>query len=309
MRVTALTPRGYCHGVVNAVGTLKRIAKDETVKHPIHVLGMIVHNQKIVNDLDRLGVTTLHEKGVTRLDLLDRVDEGTVVFTAHGVSDNVRRKAETKGLDIIDTTCRDVTRSQRTVEAYVNEGYDVIFIGKKDHPESETVRAFGERVHIVSGEGDVASLEIDNPNIALTNQTTMSLFDIYGISEAVRSQYPQVEMIEEICDATKTRQLAVKNQDQDTDHCFVVGDLHSNNSRKLVEVAKRAGVDASLIESVEDIDVKCLEEYSKVSVTSGASTPTKLTSEVIRFLRDFDPDDPSTHDTTSSFRHRNLFRS
>lgn len=308
MRVTALTPRGYCHGVVSAVGTLKRIATDDTVKRPIHVLGMIVHNQKIVNDLDRLGVTTLHEKGVSRLELLDHVEEGTVVFTAHGVSDDVRRKAKAKGLDIIDTTCRDVTRSQRTVEAYIRDGYDVIFIGKKDHPESETVRSFGERVHIISDEADVASLEIDNPNIALTNQTTMSLFDVYGISEAVRQRYPEVEMIEEICDATKTRQLAVKNQDKNTDHCFVVGDPHSNNSRKLVEVSKRAGVDASLIESVEDIDVESLKGFDKVSVTSGASTPTKLTSEVVRFLSNFDPESPATHDNRSLVKHKNLFR-
>ncbi|MFW5914057.1 MAG: 4-hydroxy-3-methylbut-2-enyl diphosphate reductase [Bacillota bacterium] len=307
MEVTALTPRGYCHGVVGAVNTLKRIARDKTVKQPIHVLGMIVHNQKIVDDLDRLGVTTLHEKGVSRLKLLDRIDSGTVVFTAHGVSDAVREKAKAKGLDIIDTTCRDVLRSQRTVKAYIDEGYDVIFIGKEDHPESETIRSFGPRAHVVSDEKDVESLTIDNPKIALTNQTTMSLFDVYGLSETIKKRYPSVEFIEEICDATKTRQLAVQNQPKDTDHCFVVGDPYSNNSRKLVEVSKRAGIPASLIESIEDIDIERLKAFKKVSVTSGASTPTKLTSEVLRFLKAFDKDDPSTHDTSSKVKNANLF--
>ncbi len=309
MRVNALSPRGYCHGVVSAISTLKRIAKDPTVKQPIHVLGMIVHNQKIVRDLDRLGVTTLHEKGVSRLELLERIDHGTVVFTAHGVSDAVWRKASHKGLDIIDTTCRDVTRSQETVESYVRSGYDVIFIGKQDHPESETVKALGDQVHVVSNERDVRGLAIDHSKIALTNQTTMSLFDIFGISEAVRERYPEVKMIEEICDATKTRQLAVRHQPPDTDHCFVVGDPHSNNSRKLVEVSKRAGVNATLIESVEDLDIDVLKAFESVSVTSGASTPTKLTSEVIRFLRQFDPSDPSTHDNRSSVKRKNLFGS
>ncbi|MFW5893461.1 MAG: 4-hydroxy-3-methylbut-2-enyl diphosphate reductase [Bacillota bacterium] len=308
MEVTALTPRGYCHGVVGAVNTLKRIARDKTVKQPIHVLGMIVHNQKIVDDLDRLGVITLHEKGVSRLELLDRIDSGTVVFTAHGVSDAVKKKAESKNLDIIDTTCRDVLRSQRTVESYINEGYDVIFIGKEDHPESETIRSFGPRAHVVSNENDVKQLTIDNPKIALTNQTTMSLFDVYGLSETIKKRYPAVEVIEEICDATKTRQLAVQNQPDDIDHCFVVGDPHSNNSKKLVEVSKRSGVPASLIESVEDIDIDALKPLHKVSVTSGASTPTKLTNEVLRFLRAFDKDDPKTHDTTSKVKHANLFK-
>ncbi|MFW5894898.1 MAG: 4-hydroxy-3-methylbut-2-enyl diphosphate reductase [Bacillota bacterium] len=308
MKVTALSPRGYCHGVVGAVNTLKKIARDKTVKQPIHVLGMIVHNQKIVDDLDRLGVTTLHEKGVSRLKLLDRIDSGTVVFTAHGVSDAVRDKAESKGLDIIDTTCRDVLRSQQTVEAYIDEGYDVIFIGKADHPESETIRSFGQRAHVVSNEKDVEALTIDNPKIALTNQTTMSLFDVYGLSEAIRKRYPDVEFIEEICDATKTRQLAVQTQPKDTDHCFVVGDPHSNNSKKLVEVSKRAGIPSSLIESIEDIDIEALKTFQHVSVTSGASTPTKLTNEVLRFLRGFDKDDRATHDTNSKVKRSNLFK-
>ncbi|MFW6285465.1 MAG: 4-hydroxy-3-methylbut-2-enyl diphosphate reductase, partial [Bacillota bacterium] len=206
-----------------------------------------------------------------------------------------------------DTTCRDVLRSQRTVEAYIHEGYDVVFIGKKDHPESETIRSFGQRAHVVSNEEDAENLAIDNPRIALTNQTTMSLFDVYGLSEAIRKRYPSVEVIEEICDATKTRQLAVKNQPKDTDHCFVVGDPHSNNSRKLVEVSKQSGIPASLIESVEDIDIERLKTFKKVSVTSGASTPTRLTNEVLRFLKAFDKEDPTTHDQTSTVKNTNLF--
>ncbi len=308
MQVLSLTPRGYCHGVVYAINTVRKLAHDPNIKKPIHVLGMIVHNKKIVEDLDALGVKTLHEKGVSRLELLDRISEGTVVFTAHGVSEQVRKKAEVKDLDIIDTTCKDVTKSQQTMNAYLDEGYDVIFIGKKEHPESETARSLGENVHIVTNRKDIETLDIDNENIALTNQTTMSMFDIYSLSEALKEKYPTLTLIEEICNATKTRQLAVKTQPGDTDHCFVVGDRYSNNSNKLVEVSIQSGIDASLIESIEDIDVSRLKDMNKVSITSGASTPTKVTSEVIRFLQTFDSEDPSTHSVDSFVLKSNLFK-
>ena len=307
MKVVSLTPRGYCHGVVHAISTVKKLARNPNVKKPIHVLGMIVHNKKIVADLDRLGVKTLHEKGVSRINLLERISEGTVVFTAHGVSAQVRKKAEMKNLDIIDTTCKDVFKSQETMKTYIDNGFDVIFIGKKDHPESETARSLSSHVHIVSDKSDIETLNMDNEAIALTNQTTMSMFDIYSLSETLRNKYPSLTLIEEICDATKTRQLAVKMQDKDIDHCFVVGDRFSNNSNKLAEVSIHSGIPATLIESVEDIDVEKLMLFEKVSVTSGASTPTRVTSEVIHFLRNFDPDDPSTHSVKSSVLKQNLF--
>ncbi len=308
MQVISLTPRGYCHGVVYAIKTVKKIARNPHVKKPIHVLGMIVHNKKIVADLDELGVKTLHEKGVSRLALLDRINEGTVIFTAHGVSDQVREKAEAKGLDIIDTTCRDVIKSQGTIKTYLDQGYDVLFIGKKDHPESESARALGRRVHIIEKKDDIEPLSINNDHIALTSQTTMSMFDIFHLSEALKKVYPSLILIEEVCNATKTRQLAVKTQDKDTDHCYVVGDPNSNNSNKLVEVSIQRGVPATLIESVEDIHVPDLMTFEKVSVTSGASTPTKVTSEVITFLKNFDGENPSTHSNTSTVKDTNLFK-
>jgi 4-hydroxy-3-methylbut-2-enyl diphosphate reductase len=308
MKVVALTPRGYCHGVVYAINTVRKIAENPRVKKPIHVLGMIVHNKKIVQDLDALGVKTLHQKGVSRLALLDRINEGTVIFTAHGVSDAVRKKAEEKHLDIIDTTCKDVFKSQETMKAYLSNGYDVIFIGKKTHPESETALALSEKVHVVSSEDDIDALDIKNNKIALTNQTTMSMFDIYQLNEALKKKHPSIELIEEICNATKTRQLAVKTQDKTVGHCFVVGDKYSNNSNKLVETSMQAGISATLIESVEDIDINPLHFFEKVSVTSGASTPTKVTSEVIRFLQAFDKHVPSTHTPTSRIKKTNLFK-
>lgn len=309
MKVKALVPRGYCHGVVHAINVLKDIAHDPKVKQPIYVLGMIVHNEKITKDFNELGIITLHDPSKTRLELLDLIDEGTVVFTAHGVSDAVYQKAYNKGLDVIDTTCKDVKRSQNLVKEYLLEGYDVLFIGKKHHPESETVLSYSNRVHLVDSIEKIKELPLKKDSrIALTNQTTMSLFDVYSITEKLKSLYNEIHLIEEICDATKTRQLAVMQQDKAIEHCFVVGDMHSNNASKLVEVSEKHGVKSSLIHSVEDLDIAYLKTLSYVSVTAAASTPSQLTKEVIDYLIQFDASDIKTHSNHSRILHKNLFQ-
>ncbi len=303
MHVQPITPRGYCHGVINAINIVKKIAKDESLPRPIYILGMLVHNKKIIADIEKLGVHTLDDQKKSRLELLDSIEKGTIVFTAHGVSDTVYQKAKEKNLTIIDTTCKDVTKSQETIKAYLKDGYEILFIGKKRHPESQTVSDYSSRVHIIEKADDVASLNIESAKVALTNQTTMSLYDIHQIAKVAQKQYPNLKVIEEICDATRLRQLAVMQLSEDIEHLFVVGDKRSNNSKKLKEVALTHGTDATLIESLEDIDLALLKTLNKVSVTSGASTPTKVTKEVIRFLKQFDKNDPTTWDKRSQLNN------
>ncbi|TVP95869.1 MAG: 4-hydroxy-3-methylbut-2-enyl diphosphate reductase [Acholeplasmatales bacterium] len=287
MLVTALTPRGFCHGVVQATKQLRDIAQDPTLPQPIQVLGMVVHNRKIVEDFTALGIITLDDRHKTRLELLEQVNQGTVVITAHGASDAVYRRIQEKGLTLIDTTCTDVTRAQVAVKQALSKGHTVLFAGRKNHPESETVLSYGDGVHLIETPEDVAALAQLEAPISMTNQTTMSLFDIYPLFEAVRKRYPTVELLDEQCEATRLRQLALMRQPKTVEHCFVVGDPRSNNSRKLVEVSIEAGIPATLIESVADLNPAQLKTYRHVSVTSGASTPTILTQEVIRYLKAF----------------------
>lgn len=309
MKVKALVPRGYCHGVVHAINVLKDLASDPSVKLPIYVLGMVVHNEKITKDFSELGIITLNDPSKTRIELLDLIDEGTVVFTAHGVSDLVYQKAHAKRLDIVDTTCKDVKRSQNLVKEYLLEGYDILFIGKNHHPETETVLSYSNRVHLVDSIDKIAQLPLKKDAlIALTNQTTMSMFDVYSITEKLKAIYPNLHLIEEICDATKSRQLAVMQQDKAIEHCFVVGDGHSNNASKLVEVSKKHGIDATLIDSVEDLDIKTLKTLQYVSVTAAASTPSQLTKEVIDYLTQFDASNTNTHPNKSRILTKNLFQ-
>ena len=293
MKTIKITPRGYCHGVVSAINTITKLDK-KSIPKPIYILGMLLHNKKLIESFSDDGIITLHDPSKTRLELLEQVNEGTVIFTAHGISPKVKEKAIEKGLHIIDTSCKDVLKSQKVVNDYLNDGHSIIYIGKKGHPESEAAMDISPNVHFIERKEDIDNLNLKG-DIALTNQTTMSVYDVYQIAEYAKTKFPNIVFIDEICNATRIRQEAVINQEP-VDHLFVVGDKLSNNSRKLAYVSKtQANIDSTLIEGVEDIDLDKLKDYETVAVTSGASTPTKVTREVIDFLTQYDKDDESTH--------------
>lgn len=306
MKTIKITPRGYCHGVVNAINTITNL-DHLSMKFPVYILGMIIHNKQMVQSLESLGYITLHDPSKTRLELLETINEGTVIFTAHGVSPEVYQRAKQKGLEIIDTTCDDVFKSQDVIKKYLNKGYDVIYIGKFTHPESEAAKGISNKVHIIETIQDIDALAIKNSKIVITNQTTMSIYDVYNVSEAAKLKFPNIEFINEICNATRIRQEAISDIPNEVDHVYVVGDKLSNNSKKLVEVAESKSLkSSSLIESLNDIDIDKLSKYTCVAVSSGASTPTKVTSEVISFLQQFDKYDKSTHNNISKLTTNNL---
>jgi 4-hydroxy-3-methylbut-2-enyl diphosphate reductase len=294
MEVLRITPRGYCYGVVDAMILARQAARNLDLPRPIYILGMIVHNQHVVEAFDEEGIITLD--GDNRLELLDQIDQGTVIFTAHGVSPAVRRKAREKGLTIVDATCPDVTRTHDLIREKVAEGYQVIYIGKNGHPEPEGALGVAPgSVHLVEKEEDIHQLRFDTDKLIVTNQTTMSQWDIAKLINLVRKKFPTVEIHNEICLATQTRQEAVAEQAKETDLVIVVGDPRSNNSNRLAQVAEEiAGVKAYRISDVKELKIEWLKGKKKVGVTSGASTPTPITREVISFLEQFDENDPKT---------------
>ena len=236
METVKLSPRGYCHGVVNAVNTISNLIEKSTEKN-ITILGMVIHNKQIVSYFENEGIKTLSSESKSRLELLDEIDDGIVVFTAHGVSPKVRQKAKDKGLEIIDTTCDDVLKSQNLIIKLLEKDYKIIYIGKHNHPESEAAKGIDDKVHVVETIEEVISLNLKSRNIAVTNQTTMSLYDIYNITEEIKKIYPDIYFVDEVCNATRIRQEAIKNQSKTIEHCFIVGDKLSNNSSKLREVS------------------------------------------------------------------------
>jgi 4-hydroxy-3-methylbut-2-en-1-yl diphosphate reductase len=294
MEVIKITPRGYCYGVVDAMVIARNAALDPTLPRPIYILGMIVHNKHVTDAFSEEGIITLD--GPNRLEILEKIDKGTVIFTAHGVSPEVRKRAREKGLVIIDATCPDVTKTHELIREKVADGYEVIYIGKKGHPEPEgAVGVAPEKVHLVETVEEVEQLHIQSDKIIVTNQTTMSQWDVAHIMEKVKEKYPHVEMHKEICLATQVRQEAVAEQAKEADVTIVVGDPKSNNSNRLAQVSEEiAGTKAYRVADVTEIEIDWIKDAKKVAVTAGASTPTPITKEVIDFLEQFDPNNPET---------------
>ena len=175
MIINKIEPQGYCHGVINALKIINEALKDNNT---IYSLGSIIHNEHVINDLKNKGVITIEEKGLSRLDLLDKINEGTVVFSAHGVSPLVYEKAKSKNLKIIDATCPMVHLVHKKITEHLNLGYDCIYIGANGHPECEGVLGISNKIHFISSIDDINNLNINNDKIYVTNQTTLSIYDI-----------------------------------------------------------------------------------------------------------------------------------
>ncbi len=294
MKVIKISPRGYCYGVVDAMVVARNAALDKSLPRPIFILGMIVHNKHVTDAFAEEGIITLD--GKNRLEILDQVDQGTVIFTAHGISPEVRELAKQKGLITIDATCPDVTKTHMLILEKEKEGYQIVYIGKKGHPEPEgAVGVAPHAVHLVETVADVDALELSADKIIVTNQTTMSQWDVKHIMEKVKEKFPHVEIHNEICMATQVRQEAVAEQATKADVLIVVGDPKSNNSNRLAQVSEEiAATKAYRIADITELNLDWLKEAETVAVTSGASTPTPITKEVITFLEQFDPKDEST---------------
>lgn len=300
MEVVKISPRGYCYGVVDAMVIARKATMNQDLPRPIYILGMIVHNHHVTEAFEEEGIITLD--GKQRLDLLQGIDKGTVIFTAHGVSPEVRKVAGAKGLTMIDATCPDVTKTHDLIREKEKEGFHVVYVGKKGHPEPEgAIGVAPGIVHLVETHEDVDNLELGSKKIIITNQTTMSQWDVREIMNHVIKKYPQAKIHNEICLATQTRQEAVAEQAKEADLVLVVGDPRSNNSNRLAQVSiEIAGTPAYRIADLSELKLAWLEGIKKVAITAGASTPTQLTKEVILFLDQYDPGDNSTWDIDRS---------
>lgn len=296
LKVIPIVPRGFCHGVYRAIRIVEEVVKDTSYPRPIHVLGMIVHNRHVVGDLDSLGVVTVDDPALSRLELLDRIDSGTVVITAHGAASEVIRKAKAKGLTVVDATCRDVYRSHDAIKSHLERGYQVIFVGKRSHPETEAITAIDKRIKLVESVADIPLLPAFTEPVFVANQTTFSINDIEVIIARLQERYSRLDVEDEICNATRVRQEAVIAQNQGADLCYIVGDPRSNNTQNLVRLSTEVTKTRTLlIESVSDIDIHDLVDVKTVTVSSGASTPNRITAEVVAFLKAFpSPTDKKT---------------
>lgn len=289
MEVVRITPRGYCHGVVEAIRMAKQAAA-AAAGEPVTMIGLLVHNEHVTRELEANGVRLVDAPN--RLDGLRQVDGGTVVFTAHGVAPAVVEEARRRGLRVVDATCSDVTRTHDLVRRLVADGHEVIYIGKRGHPEPEGVIGVApEHVRLIETIEEVETLEYPpDTKLAVTCQTTLSVWDTREIIARLQERFPGIAVHNEICSATQERQEAAVAAAKDVDCVVVVGSARSSNSRRLVQVVEeRAGKPAFLVDTADDLDPSWFVGMRRVGVTAGASTPTQITRAVIAALEAMEP--------------------
>jgi 4-hydroxy-3-methylbut-2-enyl diphosphate reductase len=274
-------PRGFCAGVDRAIEIVERaLAKFGA---PIYVRHEIVHNTYVVNDLKAKGAIFIEE-------LADVPAGATLVFSAHGVSQAVRREAAERGFQVFDATCPLVTKVHVEVAKLSREGYEFIMIGHKGHPEVEgTMGQLSDGIYLVEDVSDVEHVQPHGDKLAVVTQTTLSVDDAAEILAAVKRRFPHVRepKKQDICYATQNRQDAVKLLSPQVDVVVVVGSPTSSNSNRLRELAERLGTPAHMVDSADDLDPRWFAGRVRVGLTAGASAPDVLVQQVIARLREF----------------------
>ncbi|MGY4830407.1 4-hydroxy-3-methylbut-2-enyl diphosphate reductase [Sphaerotilaceae bacterium SBD11-9] len=273
-------PRGFCAGVDRAIEIVERaLAKFGA---PIYVRHEIVHNTYVVNDLKAKGAIFIE-------DLAEVPPGATLVFSAHGVSQAVRKEADARGFSVFDATCPLVTKVHVEVAKLHKEGYDFIMIGHKGHPEVEgTMGQLTEGIYLVEEVADVATVQVaQSERLAVVTQTTLSVDDAAGILDAVKQRFPNIRQPkqQDICYATQNRQDAVKVLAPQVDVLIVVGSPTSSNSNRLRELGERLGAQAHMVDQPEDLQPEWFEGKRRVGLTAGASAPDVLVQQVVTRLK------------------------
>ncbi|WP_313550968.1 4-hydroxy-3-methylbut-2-enyl diphosphate reductase [Pseudomonas sp.] len=284
MQIKLANPRGFCAGVDRAIDIVNRAL--DVFGPPIYVRHEVVHNKFVVENLRNRGAVFVEE--------LDQVpDDVIVIFSAHGVSQAVRKEAENRGLKIFDATCPLVTKVHMEVAKYSRDGRECILIGHEGHPEVEgTMGQYDTRnggsIYLVEDEEDVAALQVRNPDaLAFVTQTTLSMDDTSKVIDALRGKFPNIggPRKDDICYATQNRQDAVKTLATESDIVLVVGSPNSSNSNRLRELSERMGTPAYLIDGAEDLKQEWFSGVGQIGITAGASAPEVLVKGVINQLK------------------------
>ncbi|MBC7353034.1 MAG: 4-hydroxy-3-methylbut-2-enyl diphosphate reductase [Thermogutta sp.] len=281
MRILLASPRGFCAGVNMAIETVETAL--QRFGTPLYVFHEIVHNQHVVQTFSKRGVIFVND--------IDEVPPGSVlVFSAHGVSPEVREKARQRQLRTIDATCPLVTKVHREVRRFADQGYTIFLIGHAGH--DEVIGTMGEApdaIRLIQSVADAETVEVPDPDkVAYTTQTTLSILDAAQIVARLRERFPKLvgPAKDDICYATQNRQEAILAIARQCDVFLVVGSQNSSNSRRLAEIAASTGIPSYLVDGPQDVDLTWFKGKETVGITAGASAPERLVQECIQLLRE-----------------------
>lgn len=281
MNVIKITPQGFCNGVINALNKVNNTINDPNTIKPIYLLGMLIHNKFVCDNLEEKGVIILKDKPLN--ELIDSVTSGTIIISAHGVCSDIKKQILNKGLKLVDATCPIVNNVHLKNNSYLEKEYEILYIGKNGHPETIGVLGESNKIHLIDNIEKINLLD-KSKKYYVTNQTTLSNDYVNQFHNIIKDTLKNVVVENNICNATTKREMALYNLE--TDLIIVVGDPKSSNTKKLVEVAKikSKALDVIFIESAMDLINFDFSKYNTIHITSGASTPSQITDQVIRFI-------------------------
>ena len=286
-KIDVLEPKGYCAGVANAI----RIAKDVKDKHPhqeVYVLGMLVHNQIVIDELEQYGIHSIYGKDIES-EVKKLAKDSVVIYTAHGHTKRLESLVNSLGLVSYDAVCGKVKFNLTLINDYLSKGHEVIYIGKSGHPEALAATLDMEGVYLYDVDSEFDFAQIQDPSPLVLNQTTLNISSLKNIHQKIAKKIPQAEFKDEICNATRLRQENIINLSSSVDLILVVGDTRSSNSNRLLEIAKayHPNVPSRLINSVKDLDSNLLENKNHIAIASGASTPISSIDMIVEYLNNF----------------------
>ena len=280
MKIEILEPFGYCAGVERAMKMAFEVKKAHENKKVV-VLGMLVHNADALSELSKAGIETIYDENKTLFELIDKVDnDSIVILTAHGHSKDVEDKLSHRGIEFVDATCPFVTLTENVIKKAVSENRDVLYLGKKNHPEANAALSISNKVHLIEPKN--VHLEKNYNHPLVISQTTFSESEIAQTISLIKDALKDVSVSESICQASTLRQNALKNLSKDVELIYVVGGTNSNNTKTLYEIASLSHPNTKvlMIENAQDINKKDLVGLNYIAISSGASTPREITLAV-----------------------------
>ena len=282
-QIKLANPRGFCAGVDRAIDIVNKAL--DLYGAPVYVKHEVVHNKVVVEDLKNRGAIFVEE--------IDEIpDESLVIFSAHGVSSSVEEETKSRNLNFFDATCPLVTKVHMEVRKHANAEKDIILIGHEGHPEVEGtmgrhINSANSSIYLVQDEDDASSIKVNKENqLAVVTQTTLSVDETKSIISILKKRFPEILIPkkDDICYATQNRQDAVKQLALESDFMIVVGSKNSSNSNRLKELGEKCGCKSVLIDEFNDLDINSLSNYSRISITAGASAPESRVMEIAKSL-------------------------
>ena len=285
-QIKLANPRGFCAGVDRAIDIVNKAL--DLYGAPVYVKHEVVHNKVVVEDLKNRGAIFVEE-------IEEIPNDSLVIFSAHGVSSKVEEETKSRNLNFFDATCPLVTKVHMEVRKHANAEKDIILIGHEGHPEVEGtmgrhVNSANSSIYLVQDEDDALSIKVNKENqLAVVTQTTLSVDETKSIISILKNRFPEILIPkkDDICYATQNRQDAVKQLALESDFMIVVGSKNSSNSNRLKELGEKCGCKSVLLDDFNDLDIKSLSNYSRISITAGASAPESRVMEIAKSLESY----------------------